>query len=50
MNDVIRNIAVAATKGNEQLKDIAAGSKMSSQEFQKAWKDDAYGALLKFSE
>lgn len=50
VNDVIRNIAVAATKGNEQLKDIAAVSNMSSKEFQKAWKDDAYGALIKFSE
>lgn len=39
---------LAVETGNESLKDFASVSGMSAEQFQKAWKDDASGAIISF--
>lgn len=39
---------LAVETGNESLKDFASVSGMSAKQFQKAWKDDASGAIISF--
>lgn len=47
---VMVNMQLAVEKGGKNLKDFASVAGMSAKDFQKAFKDDATGAIMKFVE
>lgn len=48
MSKLLKQIQVAVEIGSDDLKDFAKVAGMSSEEFQKAFKEDAVNALMKF--
>lgn len=50
VSKMLKTIDIAVSTGNDSLSDFAEVSGMTSQQFQKAWGEDAAGTFLKFVE
>lgn len=48
VSKMLKTIDIAVSTGNDSLSDFAEVSGMTSQQFQKAWGEDAAGTFLKF--